>query len=70
MWAVTFPVDSIFPNYPEGWLAAHHSLRSVVEARGLVAVLAQPGHSLEVCGDNKKGYHRTFLFNSFLEYCD
>lgn len=40
-------MDSIFPSYPEGWLAVHHSPRSVFEAWGLMAASAQVGHGLE-----------------------
>lgn len=73
MRVVTFPVDAISPNYPEGWLAARHRLWRVVEARGLMVVLAQPGLSLEGVETTKKR-RRAFLFNLFkvlsLENCD
>lgn len=55
-------MESIIPSYPEGWLAVHHSLGSMAEAWGVMAVFAQPGCSLEVCRDSKD----TFLINARL----
>lgn len=50
----TSSMESIIPSYPEGWLAVHHSLGSMAEAWGVMAVFAQPGYSLEVCRDGKE----------------
>ena len=56
-------LESIYPNYPEEWLADNHFVGSIAGAQRFMALSTQPGYCLELCGDHKENDKKYQLYS-------